>query len=571
MAMQKDPAPRYAAPRLAVERGGAEERQKDLVTFRVGSRRRVLMIWMLGALAFIGTVTHLFEVPLWMPPLIVGAGLLANWMLMLASTRGPHRAWYRYAFATLDLALLSCPVAVYGGEGLIVLYVVAIVPYSFDQGRALGYYCAGMATLAYLVARTIYAMMHPELPAHVVWTLVNAAALAMVATQTVPIASKLIRRVRRTRGRMYEAEHGDLRVRAEARYSDELGFLERSFNSMLVQLGELIGGVQQETVQVAGLADQLAQSTQSLRGAGREFAETARSLTAQMDAQRGYTETGMRRASEALGGAERLRSQAETMDADARELVAAAEASREAIGRASATLVSVGEKVAHTATSVGGLATASEQVGDFVQTVSRIARQTNLLALNASIEAARAGEEGKGFAIVAEEVRKLAEESAGAAREIADTIASVRQTIDVTMKAMTEGASEVRGVGAVADEADRALREMLGGIARIGAAIAETAKVSRDQSTAMRELAESIASVQGVAGDAASRAQAAAQVAVRQTTALDGLAQMSGELAGLSERLRQSSSNFTVSGPDMLPHAPTETLLALQAEELATA
>ena len=542
-------------PGPAVDQGSSEERQKDLVTFRIGSRRRVLLVLTVGAAAFVAALAGLMNIPLVVPPLIVVAGLLTNRVLMRIATRGTHRAWYRYAFCTLDLLLLSCPVAVWGEGGLITFYVIAIVPYSFDQGRSLGYFSAVVSAILFVAARAAYWLAHPGQAHPVGETLVAAGALLLAATQIVPIASKLIRRVRRTRARMYAAEHGDLRVRAEARYSDELGFLERSFNRMLEQLGELIGGVQGETQQVAGLADQLAQSTQSLRGAGREFAETARSLTAKMDAQRGFAETGMRRAADALGGAERLREQTESMDADARELVGAAEASRAAIGRASATLVTVGEKVARTAQSVGGLSDASEQVGAFVQTVARIARQTNLLALNASIEAARAGDEGKGFAVVAEEVRKLAEESAAAARDVADTIAGVRQTIEVTTRVMAEGEAEVRGVGEIAGEAERALQEMLGGIARIVAAIAETARVSRDQSTAMRDLADAIASVQGVAGDAASRAQAAAAVAVRQTSALDGLAQMSGELAELSDRLRQSSSRFIVAeGP-----TPSET------------
>src|SRR5215204_5363541 len=243
-------------PMHAVDEDSSEERQKDLVTFRIGSRRRVLLVFAVGAAAFAAVVAGLMNVPLAVPPLIVVAGLLTNRVLMRVATHGKHRAWYRYAFCTLDLLLLSCPVAVWGEGGLITFYMIAIVPYSFDQGRALGYFSAVMSTLLFVAARVAYWLAHPGQTHPVGETLVAAAALLLAATQIVPIASKLIRRVRRTRARMYVAEHGDLRVRAEARYSDELGFLERSFNRMLEQLGELIGGVQRETHQVAGLADQ---------------------------------------------------------------------------------------------------------------------------------------------------------------------------------------------------------------------------------------------------------------------------------------------------------------------------
>jgi methyl-accepting chemotaxis protein len=514
------------------------------------------MLAAIGSTSFLLALFELVAIPVALPVAIVVAGVAINLLLTKVTTGASHRVWHRYAFASFDVLLLCSPVVVFGGSGLILVYLIAIVPYSFDRGRALGYYTASLAALLYIASRLAYWEMHPSQREPITWTLVYAVLLIFVSSQIVPIASKLIRRVRATRVRMYEAEHGDLVARTDARYADELGFLERSFNRMLRQLGQLIGGVQRETVQVASLADQLAQSTQSLRSAGREFSETARSMASQMDAQRGWTEQGMRRASEALDSADALRHSAESMESEARELVGATEASRAAIGRASATLVMVGEKVAHTAASVGGLAAASEQVGEFVNTVSRIARQTNMLALNAAIEAARAGDQGKGFAVVAEEVRKLAEESARAAKDVTSTIAGVRETIDQTVGAMAEGEAEVRGVGAIASEADRALAEMLSGIERLGGAIAETARVSRDQSTAMRELAESIAGVQGVAVDAAARAKTAAAAAARQTSSLDGLAQMSSELASLSERLRGSSTRFVV-GATAVVDAPS--------------
>jgi len=540
--MSRQPASRPQSGAITA----TERREKDLVTFQVGSRRRIRLIALVGSGATLASLAGAAPIS-WLACVGIAAAALAmNWVLMRLSTGGAHRAWYRFAFATLDVVLLSLPVAVFGAEGFVLFYMLAIVPYSFDQGRALGYFTAVAGAVCYVAARLVFWAMHPEAREPITWTLVNAAVLVAASTQLVPIASKLIRRVRGTRRQMYEAEGGDLTVRADARYTDELGFLERSFNRMLAQLGELIRGVQRETSQVATHADQLAQATQSLRGSGREFADTARALTEQMEAQRGWTEQGRRRTADALRSADGLRERAEHMERDAHELQAAAGSSRDAIGRASATLVSVGEKVARTAESVSGLASASQQVGEFVSTVSRIARQTNLLALNASIEAARAGEEGRGFAIVAEEVRKLAEESARSAREIDATIADVRQTIAQAVAAMAEGGAEVRGVGAVAHEADRALAGVLERIERLGAAIAETAAESRQQSIAMREMSESIAGVQGVASEAAARAQSAASSAARQLAALDGLAQMSGELAELSGRLRDSSSRFVV-------------------------
>jgi methyl-accepting chemotaxis protein len=235
------------------------------------------------------------------------------------------------------------------------------------------------------------------------------------------------------------------------------------------------------------------------------------------------------------------------MESNARALVSAAATSRDAIGRAADTLVTIGKKVRDTATTVGTLANGSEKVGEFVEAVSRIARQTNLLALNAAIEAARAGEQGKGFAVVAEEVRKLAEESGRAAKDVAITIATVRENIATAVQSMTEGEQEVRNVGEIATEANAALSAMLTGIERISEVIGEAADVSRKQSSAMGDLSGVIQNVQAVSVEAAVRAQDASRVATQQRVSLQGLTETSQQLAALADRLRQSISRFAVS------------------------
>jgi methyl-accepting chemotaxis protein len=297
---------------------------------------------------------------------------------------------------------------------------------------------------------------------------------------------------------------------------------------------------------VASLADQLASATGALSVSGTDFVATAVNLTDHLESQRRLAAEGSQHSQQALGASERLRERAEQMESEARSLVAAAEESRNAIGRASTALVTISDRVRSTAATVGALGTASEQVNEFVDAVSRIARQTNLLALNAAIEAARAGEHGKGFAVVAEEVRKLAEESGRAAKEVADTISVVRENIATAVSSMSQGEREVRDVGTVADEANRALGIMLDGIRRIAEVVTETASVSRAQSATMETLTTTMTGVQSVALDASSRATMASTAATQQMTSLDDLSATSRQLAELADRLRLSISRFSV-------------------------
>jgi methyl-accepting chemotaxis protein len=536
------------SPSIASFDSSNEDRAKDVLTFRLGARRRYVLTAVLGGAGLAGALTGVAPVSVKTVLLISGSALVANAIVMALATRVHRTAWWiRYAVAALDVALVSAVVGVMKQDGLAILYFLVIVPYSFDRGKALGFFTAIASALAFAVVRLIGLPVGAE--ASRWWVVVIALLLLVVAAQVVPIASRLIRRIHHTRGVMAEAEHGNLLTRADARYADELGLFQHSFNHMLGSLGLLIGTVQREADEVAVLAEQLAGATSSLSASGADFSETALSLTAQLGAQRRYAEEGARHAIDAMGASEQLRDRAERMEASARALVGAAETSRDAIGRASAALVTISDHVRAAGTTVGALGNASDRVNDFVDTVSRIARQTNLLALNAAIEAARAGEHGKGFAVVAEEVRKLAEESGRAAKEVADTIGVVRENIAAAVAAIGQGERDVRDVGSVANEADRALGAILEGIRQIADLVAETASVSRSQSTTMETLTATMAGVESVATQASTRAEVASTAATQQTTALEGLSATSRQLVDLADRLRQSVSRFAVTSP----------------------
>lgn len=520
-----------------------DEHAKDALTFRSGTRRRYVLTAILGMAGLAASAAGLAPITVSQTLLVFAACIAVNALLSyLARGAFSHAWWMRYAVAALDVTLVSVVVGILRHDSLALLYFAVIVPYSFDRGRSLGYFTAVASAIAFLLAR----LPTVQGRADYAWMFATVAAILLVSFQVVPIASRLIGRIRDTRDVIGEVESGNLLARAPAHHTDELGLLQNAFNRMLGVLGQLIGVVQREAEEVAVLADQLAGATGTLSTNGAQFARTAVGLTNQLDTQRRYAEDGAHHTDQALVASERLRERAEEMESSANALVEAAETSRSAIGRAAHTLVTIGERVQSTAASVGALDSASEQVGEFVDAVARIARQTNLLALNAAIEAARAGEHGRGFAVVAEEVRKLAEESARAAKDVATTIALVRETIVTAVDLMAEGERDVRGVGGVADEANHALGVMLEGIRRIADVISEAAAVSRMQSATMGTLRTTMNGVREVAGEASARATAGSLLATEQTRAIDSMNVTSQQLAELADRLRESISRFAV-------------------------
>lgn len=533
---------------MPVPAGGAdEERDKDLAMFRLGSLRRARMVLVLGAAAISARLLGWVEVPLPWILLGVGISLALNFALSRHAGRPEaYRWWYRYAFATLDVTIISTVVALLGREGLIVLYFLAVIPYSFDRGHVLGYYTAVLSAILFVAVSVLHRLQPGGGEQPLGWALVTAGVFLVVCLQIVPLASRLIRRLRSTREYIAAAENGDLTVRRILPDGDELGHLQQSFTRMVGQLGDLIAAVRRGGERVALLSEGLAQSTRELTAAGASFSGSSQAVSEQIAMQRRFTEAGGEQSAIAQRASDRLRERAEEMEAHARALVESGGAGRAAIGRAAATLVTVGERVSATAAAVRSLGDASEQIGEFVEAIGRIARQTNLLALNAAIEAARAGDHGKGFAVVAEEVRKLAEESGRSAKAVTATIAAVREQIGHAVQAMSAGEQDVRNVGSVAAEADAAMREMADGIGRIAEVISEAAVVSREQSRTMKELSASLNGAQSSATDAEARAQQASDVAAQHAAALQGVSQASRELAALAERLQQSTARFSV-------------------------
>src|SRR5258705_107944 len=360
------------------------------------------------------------------------------------------------------------------------------------------------------------------------------------------IPATLIQRIRRARGVMGEADQGSLAVRAPAAEADELGFLEKSFNRMLEEIGATIASVQREADEVAAFSEQLAAAAEQLHATTESLTQTSRRLAGDLGHQRGLADGARGESAKAADQAESLRVRAELMQVDASRMVSAAERGRERVARASATSRAVGEEGRATASTVAGLSGMSERIGVFAQTISRIARQTHLLALNAAIEAARAEEHGEGFAVVADEVRSLAAEAGKSARDVAELVSELRTGIDAAARAMQSGEAKVRDIGAVAAEADAALQELHQGVKLMGDLVDATTEVSRSQAARLAQLAQSLQQVASISTVSSESANSTAAATEAQITAMGELTATSQQLAQLAERLRAGMARFSM-------------------------
>ncbi|TAE24302.1 MAG: methyl-accepting chemotaxis protein [Candidatus Kapaibacterium sp.] len=178
------------------------------------------------------------------------------------------------------------------------------------------------------------------------------------------------------------------------------------------------------------------------------------------------------------------------------------------------------------------LGNSSAEIGEIVQVIEEIADQTNLLALNAAIEAARAGEQGRGFAVVADEVRKLAERTATATKQISQTIKQIQRDTNQAVTGMKRGDNEVREGLTLAKQAGTALTGIVSGSREVESMVQGSANAMQQQSSTAAEIAQSVEQVSS---------------SVNETTAsLTEIARATENLRGLTEGLQDLVSRFDV-------------------------
>src|SRR6266568_1517619 len=418
---------------------GLEQRLKDLETFDRALRRRWWIIGTGTVIAYVGRLAGAVPTTSGTITLAAIAALALNGVLGLASEKGWYRWWLIYALAVLDVLLMAVLVVWFGHGGLVAAFFLAVLPYAFDQGRGVGEFLVLMASLAYLGACVVHNRLYAGGAPLETTALIETGVFILVAMSLKQIPATLIDRIRLARGVMGEAEQGFLAVRASAAVSDELGFLEKSFNRMLEEIGTTISTVQREADEVAAFAEQLAASAQELHASSEAVTHTAQTLATDLAGQRDLAEGARGESAKAADQAESLRVRAELMQVDATRLVSAAERGRERVERASATLRSVGE-----------------------------------------------------------EVRATAAEAGKSAREVAELVSELRAGIEAAARAMQSGEAKVRDIGAVAAEADGALQELHQGIELVGDLVNATADVSRGQAQRLAELAQSLQQVAAI-------------------------------------------------------------------------
>ncbi|WP_416311393.1 methyl-accepting chemotaxis protein [Pseudomonas sp. W03] len=349
--------------------------------------------------------------------------------------------------------------------------------------------------------------------------ILGSAALALLvgALAALLITWMIVRPLRQVIGMASRIAEGDLSATIEVRRKDEVGQLMLAVASMADSLRGIVSRLRDGVGQITASAQALSGVTERTQlGVNTQKAETEQVATA-MNQMAATVHDVARNAEEAASSAE----QADGKVASGQEVV------RQTLGR----IEQLAEAVRTATQSIEQLGRESQNIGSVLDVIKSVAEQTNLLALNAAIEAARAGEQGRGFAVVADEVRALARRTQQSTAEIESLITSLQSDAATSVQRMQRSHALVEMTVGDAVQTEAALGTIASAVAVIHQMNQQIAAASEQQSAVAEEISRSVTSIRGIADESAQAMESTASSSVE-------LAQLSRELQGLVGQFR---------------------------------
>jgi methyl-accepting chemotaxis protein len=322
---------------------------------------------------------------------------------------------------------------------------------------------------------------------------------------------------------MDKFSNGDLTVGVKPeKENDEIGKLFKGFNKSVENIKSIIASVTNAVEATASASSQISSSTEEMAAGTQEQSSQAGEVAAavqQMTATILESTTNANRAAD-------FASKTESVAKEGGKVV------QETISG----MMKISQVVANAANTIQELGNSSEQIGEIVQVIDDIADQTNLLALNAAIEAARAGEQGRGFAVVADEVRKLAERTTKATKEIAVMIKTIQSNTNGAVKSINQGTEEVEKGTQLANKTGEAINVIITSIKEVTGEINQVAASSEELSSAAEQISKNIESISAVTNESAQGTQQIARAA-------EDLNRLTDKLQGLVEQFKMEEQS----------------------------
>ena len=329
------------------------------------------------------------------------------------------------------------------------------------------------------------------------------------------------------------------------------------------QAGQATQGIASTSQQVAKGAEEQSQSVQGTTSSMEQLSKAIDQIAQGAQEQARGIQQASGVVNQVSSASEQVATSSQGAAEGSRNAAEAAQGGAETVGKTIDGMQKIMSAMALASQKVTDLGDRSNEIGKIVATIDDIAAQTNLLALNAAIEAARAGEQGRGFAVVADEVRKLAERSSMATKEIADLITGIQSGVGDAVSAMEEGNTEVQAGNELAGEAGEALKSILEASTGVSSQIEQISAAAEELQASSTELVKVIDGVSSVVEESTAATEQMAANSTEVTKSLESV-------AGISEQNSAATQEISASAEEMSAQVQQVVASSQSLSEMAT-
>ncbi|CUH97690.1 hypothetical protein P22_3825 [Propionispora sp. 2/2-37] len=370
--------------------------------------------------------------------------------------------------------------------------------------------------------------------------------IAMVIAITYFLSGQITRPLEALAVKFKLLSEGDLTVSAESKGKDEFAVCANGFNYMVKHLHSIIRQLRTNAEIVASSSEQLTASAEQSSQASTHIAASSMRLAEGSEKQAASISTAVGTISEMTAGIQNIAANTQSVSAVSQAAATAARTGEQTVEAAVRQMNIISETVTQSAEAVSKLGERSKEITQIVDTISSIAGQTNLLALNAAIEAARAGEQGRGFAVVADEVRKLAEQSEQSAQQIAGLIAEIQQETDNAVQVMENGTKEAKTGTAAVNDAGQSFAEIHNLIGQMSTQVMEVTEAIKQLADGSQQVVASVNEIDQIGKQSVGEVETVSAAAEQQSASMEEIASSSNHLSKLAQELDELIRKFKI-------------------------